>query len=129
LGEFARLCGIAFQLHDDLLGLTADESVLGKPVGSDLREGKLTYIVCRALAKADPLKRATLAATLGNRSASQEEITEAIGIVGATGALSDGEVLANSYINQALRHLDVLPPSSSRALLRVWALYVLARRY
>jgi geranylgeranyl diphosphate synthase type I len=129
LGEFARLCGIAFQLHDDLLGLTADESVLGKPVGSDLREGKLTYIVCRALAKADPTMRTVLASTLGNRSARQEEIAEAIGIVRATGALGDGEILANSYISQALRHLDKLPPSASRDLLRVWAIYVLARRY
>lgn len=129
LGEFARLCGIAFQLHDDLLGLTADEAALGKPVGSDLREGKLTYIVCRALAKADPAQRAVLSSVLGNRGATQEQIGAAIQIARATGALQDGEVLANSYINQALQHLALLPTTSASELLRAWALYVLARRH
>jgi geranylgeranyl diphosphate synthase type I len=129
LGEFARLCGIAFQLHDDLLGLTADELVLGKPVGSDLREGKLTYIVCRALTRATSTQRALLTSILGNRTARQEQIAEAIDIVTATGALRDGELLANSYIDQALGHLGLLPPSASRDMLRAWALYVLARRY
>ncbi len=60
LGKFARLCGVAFQLHDDILGLTADEALLGKPVGSDLREGKLTYVVSCALAKGNELQRSII---------------------------------------------------------------------
>ena len=51
LGRFAALCGTAFQLHDDLLGLTANEAALGKPIGSDIREGKRTLLMYRALSR------------------------------------------------------------------------------
>lgn len=54
LGEFAWNLGMAFQLMDDILDFTADEKVLGKPVGSDLREGKVTLPLIYALAEATP---------------------------------------------------------------------------
>ena len=49
LHQFGLQYGVAFQLIDDILGMTADEATLGKPVGSDLREGKKTYIVLQTL--------------------------------------------------------------------------------
>ena len=49
LGEYGRNLGIAFQIVDDVLDLTATEQVLGKPVASDLREGKATLAVVHAL--------------------------------------------------------------------------------
>jgi octaprenyl-diphosphate synthase len=57
LGEFAWNLGIAFQLVDDVLDFTAREKVLGKPVGSDLREGKVTLPLIYALEKADADER------------------------------------------------------------------------
>ena len=49
LGEYGHCVGMAFQIVDDVLDLTASEEVLGKPVGSDLREGKVTMAVIDAL--------------------------------------------------------------------------------
>src|SRR5260370_36724468 len=49
LGQYGRQLGLAFQIVDDVLDLTASESVLGKPVASDLREGKATMAVIHAL--------------------------------------------------------------------------------
>src|ERR1700690_824084 len=57
LGEFAWNLGIAFQLVDDMLDFTSHEKVLGKPVGSDLREGKVTLPLVYALEDAEPVEK------------------------------------------------------------------------
>jgi octaprenyl-diphosphate synthase len=64
LGEYAWNLGMAFQLIDDVLDFTADENVLGKPVGSDLREGKVTLPLIYALRRASDEERAAVAAVL-----------------------------------------------------------------
>lgn len=129
MGRFASLCGTAFQLHDDLLGLTADEVRLGKPVGSDIREGKRTMLVYRALARASHADRRRLLAVLGNQTASAAEVASAIALIKATGADKDVASLANGYISQALDILEDLPPGPRRDLLRSWATFLLARQY
>ncbi|HKP53513.1 MAG TPA: polyprenyl synthetase family protein [Chloroflexia bacterium] len=129
LGNFARLCGTAFQLHDDILGLTADEALLGKPVGSDLREGKLTYLVSCALAKGDDFQRSIIRGVLGAQNTSQGFIEMAIKVIHDTGAIYDTQSLANSYIEQGLQQLEKLPATPQRELLRAWALYLLARKH
>ena len=58
LGEYAWNLGIAFQLVDDVLDFTSRESILGKPVGNDLREGKVTLPLIYALERATPEQRA-----------------------------------------------------------------------
>ena len=60
LGEFAWNLGMAFQLIDDVLDFTAREKVLGKPVGGDLREGKVTLPVIYALQSCDASERALI---------------------------------------------------------------------
>ena len=64
LGEFAWNLGIAFQLVDDVLDFTSHEKVLGKPVGSDLREGKVTLPLIYALEHATPQEREQVATVL-----------------------------------------------------------------
>src|SRR5271163_1764907 len=57
LGEFSWNLGVAFQLVDDVLDFTSNEKVLGKPVGSDLREGKVTLPLIYALEDASPAEQ------------------------------------------------------------------------
>jgi len=68
LGEFAWNLGIAFQLVDDVLDFTSHEDILGKPVGSDLREGKVTLPLIYALAEASPEERKLVATVLEDGS-------------------------------------------------------------
>src|SRR5437870_9376179 len=68
LGEFAWNLGIAFQLVDDVLDFTSHEKVLGKPVGSDLREGKVTLPLVYALETATPQERASVEQVLKDSS-------------------------------------------------------------
>ncbi|MDQ3704394.1 MAG: polyprenyl synthetase family protein [Chloroflexota bacterium] len=127
LGRFASLCGTAFQLHDDLLGLTADESRLGKPVGSDIREGKRTLIVYKALSRASQAERRVLLSTLGKSDASPSEVEQVLAILHSTGACAEVAGLARGFVDQALTLLDSVPHNEYRELLRSWALFLLAR--
>lgn len=77
LGEYGRNLGLAFQIVDDVLDLTASEAVLGKPVASDLREGKVTMAVIHALERCSPVERTLVETVLKERafiSVSHEQI-------------------------------------------------------
>lgn len=129
LGRFAALCGTAFQLQDDLLGLTADEATLGKPVGSDIREGKRTLLVYYALESAGEEARAQLLSVLGNKQSTAAQIRGVVDIIVRSGATERVATLANSYVSQALNVLNALPDSESKGLLRLWASFLLARSH
>jgi geranylgeranyl diphosphate synthase type I len=114
LGEFGHYSGIAFQVIDDVLGLTADEKVLKKPVGNDIREGKRTLMVVYALEKASESQRKKILGTLGNKDASSEEIGETIGLIESLGAISYAKQLAEKYIERAKKALASFPASEDR---------------
>ena len=114
LGEFGYYSGIAFQIIDDVLALTADEKVLKKPVGNDIREGKRTLMVVYALEKATKSQRETIVKTLGNKDASIEQIRETIGLIDSLGAINYAKKLAEKYINRAKKALAIFPASEDR---------------
>jgi geranylgeranyl diphosphate synthase type I len=114
LGEFGRYAGIAFQVIDDVLALTADEKVLKKPVGNDIREGKRTLMVVRALEKASKSQRKQILGTLGNKDASPEQIRETIELIGSLGAIDYAKKLADKYIKKAKKALAKFPASEDR---------------
>src|SRR5512140_3027814 len=68
LSSYGRNIGMAFQIVDDVLDLTASEEVLGKPVASDLREGKATMAVIHALERCTPAERAQIEKILTDRA-------------------------------------------------------------
>jgi geranylgeranyl diphosphate synthase type I len=114
LGMFGCYSGIAFQVIDDILGLTADEKVLKKPVGSDVREGKRTLMVVYALEKASKSQRKQILETLGNKDASPEQIQETINLIDSLGAISYAKQLAEKYIERAKKALASFPASEDR---------------
>ena len=127
LGEFASSCGIAFQLQDDILGVTGDEKKLGKPIGSDIREGKRTLILNYAYNKTDDDGRALIERVVGNKSATDEDILAVRDLFASTGAVEDTRKLALEYIDTALAHLNKLPTSAYTEILGEWADFM-ARR-
>jgi len=114
LGEFGRYSGIAFQVIDDVLALTADEKVLKKPVGNDIRAGKRTLIVVYALEKASKSQRKTILETLGNKDASPERIRETIELIDSLGAIDYAKEVAEKYIERAKEALASFPASEDR---------------
>lgn len=118
LGAFGRNAGIAFQLQDDILGLVGQVEQLGKPVGSDLREGKRTTIVVHAWQKATDAEREELARVLGNPRAGAAATARAVEILVSRGGIEHTRALARTYVERALRHLNGAPESDRRELLQ-----------
>lgn len=127
--KFTSMCGTAFQLQDDILGIVGDETALGKPVGSDIREGKKTVIVYESLKRADSSQRKTILSTLGNRLASPEEVTTVTQLFRELNGIRRTKELAARYIDGALPYLDTIPDSEYKNLLLLWAHYMLDREF
>ena len=85
LTAFGRSIGRAFQLHDDILGVFGDTEVTGKPVGDDLREGKPTVLLARAMDRADDAQHKILS-SVGDQGLTDQEIIDIAAVIEATGA-------------------------------------------
>jgi geranylgeranyl diphosphate synthase type I len=127
VAAFARKSGIAFQLQDDILGIVGDEKELGKPVGSDIREGKRTLIVLNSLPRMTTEQKRFTLDILGDRNASPSDVHNVIGILKSSGGIDYVKGLAQRYIADALTHLTDLPHSRQKVLLESWAAYIIER--
>jgi geranylgeranyl diphosphate synthase type I len=127
LSSFTSKCGTAFQLQDDILGVVGDEKQLGKPVGSDIREGKRTTIIYYAFKNASEQQKAKLKKILGNQQATQEEIGLVIDLLVELGGVSETKKTADEIIAGACRELDDVPDSDYKQLLLAWADFMVHR--
>lgn len=127
MAAFTSKCGIAFQIQDDVLGVVGDEKRLGKPVGSDIREGKRTVIVLNSLPRMTPAQQTFVQGVLGNRDATDAEVSEVIGLLQESGGIAHAQELARRYVEDALVDLSVLEPSEYKNLLEIWARYIIGR--
>jgi geranylgeranyl diphosphate synthase type I len=129
LGDLGHYAGLAFQVFDDILGLTADEVVLGKPVGSDIRKGKSTILMIHALEHANETQRTRILDVLGKNEAKTDQIREVIQMVQAVGSMDYAVNKAMTYIEKAKAQLTSFPPSSSRSALTDLCDYIASRNY
>ena len=127
LSQYGRNLGMAFQIVDDVLDLTASESVLGKPVASDLREGKVTMAVIHALERCTPAERKSIKAVLDDRGFDHVTHQEILDILGKYRSLEAANARAAQYSEQARKSICTFPDTEiKRALL--WAQeFVVAR--
>ncbi len=120
LGAFGRAVGLAFQIVDDVLDLTATEEVLGKPVASDLREGKATLAVIHAADHGTAADRKAIRRVLDDRSfenVSRQQIRE---ILVRNGSVEYAMAAADRYAEQSRQALAPLADTEfKRALLWV----------
>jgi geranylgeranyl diphosphate synthase type I len=127
LGEYGMLIGMAFQIRDDILGVTGEQDKLGKPVGSDIKEGKRTLIVIKALERLPPADRRALLKVLGNPRAGDAQIRKAIRLLEKSGAISYASRKANEMVRKAKEKLDGLPETDAKSALLKVADFVISR--
>lgn len=112
LTEVALPLGEAFQLRDDVLGVFGDPSTTGKPAGDDLREGKRTALIARAMELGDASDRSAITEALG----SSEGVPELTAIIERSGALAAVEADIAAREAQADAAIDRLPQGSREFL-------------
>jgi octaprenyl-diphosphate synthase len=128
LRNFGDALGMAFQIVDDLLDYTEEETVTGKPSGNDLREHKVTLPLIYALERFTPEARREVATLMATPEPTDGQIARVIGLVADAGGLEYARAKAQRMAEQAERELDALPSSPAREVLRDSITYVLDRR-
>lgn len=129
LRSFGMDLGMAFQLVDDALDYAASQAELGKTVGDDFREGKLTYPVLLALADASPDEREFWTRTLENTEQAEEDLAIALELIGKHDATARTIAKADQFIDNAVNTLACFPESEIRTALADVARYTTARRF
>ena len=116
--------GQAFQLRDDLLGVFGDSAVTGKPVGDDLREGKLTPLLAFATARVDGAG-ARLLDRIGAPDLSDDEVRRMQEMLVDCGACAESEATIEQLVGESLGAIESAPiTAEARAALRELATYV-----
>jgi octaprenyl-diphosphate synthase len=128
LSDYGYHLGLAFQMADDLLDYTVDSSVLGKEVGADLKEGKVTLPVIYALKTATVQDRDQMVDIIKNENFSVNEFEALIDLLNKYGGIAYTQNLATNHIDRAKKALSVFEPSETREIMLDVADYTLARR-
>ena len=127
LQEYGLNLGIAFQLIDDLLDFRGKQSAVGKPVASDLREGKITLPIIHLLRHADGTAHALIGDVVRERSMTPERWKELSRLLKEFHATEYAFLKAEEYAAAAKKPLYAFPPSAERDALMALPDYLLAR--
>jgi len=129
LAGYSRSAGLAFQIQDDILGLTGDEDKLGKPRGSDLREGKHTLLLYHAFKNGTKEQIESIQALIGKPDINPDEVDLAEKTLRQIGTIEHVRNIAREYIESALPFLDDLDDSPSKELLADLAEFMIEREF
>jgi geranylgeranyl diphosphate synthase type II len=108
LSNYGKYLGIAFQIQDDLLDITADKTEFGKKIGGDLIEGKKTFLFIKALEKAKGTDKEELEKVIKNKGVRPNQIQKYKAIFERLGVLQDAKKEIRHYSDLALKSIDKL---------------------
>jgi len=127
--DFAYHLGIAFQLQDDLLDLTANESELGKKIGQDIVEGKKTYFIIKAKELAKNENDINLIKKFYKNNGLKDEIIEMIEIIKKLGIIEDANNIIEENFTKCKNALTRLPKNQYNNMLLMIINKLINRKY
>jgi octaprenyl-diphosphate synthase len=127
LGAFGTNLGLAFQLIDDILDFTSSEEILGKPIGSDLREGKITLPLIYLLQKCSAAEAEKVSQVLEEGSYESVPFADVMDLIERYGTLEAAREKARRFAETARCSLDIFPDSQYKDALRSLAEFIVER--
>lgn len=127
LGAYGHALGMAFQIVDDILDVTAEASQLGKPVGGDIHQGIMTLPMILALKNS--INSTRLRELLAKEEKTEMEISEAIQLIKDSGAIDESMKYVDLYIYKAKAYLQELPNVPTRKALEDLAQFIKERKF
>ena len=129
LESYGRNLGIAFQLVDDAIDYVSDAGTMGKSIGDDFREGKVTLPVILAYQRGSDEERGFWRDAVSGRAAGDAELARAVGLVKSSHAVDDTLARARHYGTRAIDALAGFPQGEARAALTETVEFAIARAY
>ena len=129
LESYGRNLGIAFQLTDDVIDYASDAETMGKGVGDDFRDGKMTLPVILAYARGSEADRAFWRQAMSGAANGDDELARGIGLVRSTGALDDTIERARHYARRAIDALAPFASGRAKSALAEAAEFAVSRAY
>ena len=129
LESFGRNLGIAFQLTDDVIDYASDAETMGKGVGDDFRDGKMTLPVILAYARGNEAERGFWRSAISGSRTSDDDLAHAISLLKSTDALSDTIERARQYGRRAIDSLAKFPSSKAKSALTEAVEFAISRAY
>jgi octaprenyl-diphosphate synthase len=129
LESYGRNLGIAFQLTDDAIDYSSDAATMGKGVGDDFRDGKMTLPVILAYARGKDSDRTFWRSAIGGDRISDDDLAHAIALLRSSDAIADTIERSRQYARRAIDALARFPASKAKAALTEAAEFAVARAY
>lgn len=127
MNEFGNLVGMAFQIKDDLFDYTSSD-LIGKPVGIDIKEQKMTLPLIHVLNKASEKDRKWLINSIKRHNKNQKRVQQIIQYVKDNGGIEYTKKVMHEYSDKALKVLDEFPDSEYKNSLITMVTYVMERK-
>jgi geranylgeranyl diphosphate synthase type I len=127
LSKFGRYTGIAFQLIDDLIGVTGNPELTGKAVGNDIREGKKTFPILLALENADASKREKIMKVFGSKGANHDYVEEAVDAISSLNIEEEVRKTAHDNMIRAFESLKSYDETNAKNALVSSAKFIVER--
>jgi octaprenyl-diphosphate synthase len=127
LREYGFNLGIVFQLVDDLLDFTGDAEALGKPIGADLREGKMTLPLIHLLRQDGGMSAHIVREIIASKNATQDQWSRLLRALKEHRSIEYAHQRAMEYAERAKKQLQVFPPGADRDALLALPDYVISR--
>jgi octaprenyl-diphosphate synthase len=129
LESYGKNLGIAFQLTDDVIDYASDAATMGKGVGDDFRDGKMTLPVILAYARGGDSDRAFWRDAMSGERVSDDDLAHAVGLLRSSGALADTLERARHYGRRAIDAIANFPASKAKVALAEAVEFAIARAY
>ena len=129
MAEYGMNLGIAFQIVDDVLDYSANQEKLGKTIGDDFREGKMTAPVLYAIEDADEEEKSFWARVIGDNNKNDDDLGRAIGLMQKHDTLERSMTLARDYAKKAEEALSIAPDGTLKNMLSALITFTIEREY